>query len=184
MSQVFIGQVMLFGGNFAPKGFALCNGQLLPIAQNTALFSLLGTNYGGDGKSTFALPDLQGRAVVGQGKGPGLSAYTIGETTGTPNVTLTTLELPAHNHSFVALTGGGTGAASTNNLLAQAVPSGTKQQGYSATFYSPIPPGNSSTALSPLAVGMTGGNQPHENMQPYLTITMVIAMQGVFPSRP
>lgn len=169
----------MFGFNFAPKGWAFCAGQLLPISQNTALFSLLGTNYGGDGKATFGLPNVQGNAVVGQGQGPGLSPYFVGETTGTPQVTLLQTEIPSHPHSFSATTTVASTRTSANNQLAKSS-AGGKQGSFSGNYLSGS---NPQTACGPFAIGFTGGSLPHENMQPYLTLNFCIALQGVFPPR-
>src|SRR5579884_2122904 len=175
MSNPFVAEIRIFAGNFAPRGWALCNGQLMPISQNTALFSLLGTTYGGDGKSTFALPNLQGSAPMQQGQGPGLSLRDLGETGGEQFLTLLQSEMPAHVHTVMAATGGGGSSAPANNAWA----SGAKGLG---DLYSPS---NSSTnvQMSPLAVSITGGSQPHNNMMPYLCLTFIIALQGVFPPR-
>lgn len=179
MSSPFLAEVTMFGFNFAPRGWAFCQGQLLPISQNTALFSLLGTTYGGDGKSNFALPNLQGQAVVNAGQGPGLSPYYLGEETGSENVTLLTTEMPAHNHTLMATTTEGNTATASGNQLAKAY-SGGKQASYTANYLSSNSP---QTSLSPLALTAAGGSQPHNNMQPYLTLNFCIAMQGVFPPR-
>jgi microcystin-dependent protein len=172
MSNPFVAEIRIFAGNFAPTGWALCNGQLMPISQNTALFSLLGTTYGGDGKSNFALPNLQGSAPMQQGQGPGLSQRVLGEVGGEQNVTLLQTEMPAHNHGVQAASGTGL-ADPTNNVWA----SGAKGFG---SVYSPT--GNN-TSMSPLATSITGGNLPHNNMMPYLCLTFIIALQGVFPPR-
>lgn len=163
----FVGEIRIFPGNFAPKGWAFCNGQLMPIAQNTALFSLLGTYYGGDGKSTFGLPNLQGSAPMFWGQGPGLSPHQIGETGGAATVTLNSTQIPAHNHTIQ-----GTSDAS------QANPSNTVGLG-SAGIYGPTP---ANTAMGN-AIGLAGGNLPHNNMQPYLGLNFIIALQGIFPPR-
>jgi microcystin-dependent protein len=161
----------MFAGNFAPTGWAQCDGQLLPISQNTALFSLLGTFYGGDGKSTFALPDLQGSAPMHQGQGAGLSERLLGEKSGTQFVTLLESEIPFHNH--------GTGAR--NSLSTQTNPSGNAWSGNSdANQYVDDNP-NVDMAIQ--AIGVTGGSQPHNNLPPHLVVTFIIAMQGVFPPR-
>ncbi len=181
MSEPFVAEITMFGFNFAPKGWAFCRGQLLPISQNTALFSILGTMYGGDGKSTFGLPDLQDSVAISFGQGPGLSDYAEGETGGVPTVTLLTTELPGHNHFFNATTNVGTTVTSSGNFLALAQ-GGTKQNSFNANIYS-TNPNNATTGLSPFAIGFSGGNQPHNNMQPYLALNFCIAMQGVFPAR-
>lgn len=162
----FVAEIALFPYTFAPTGWAWCNGQLLPISQNTALFSLLGTYYGGDGKSTFALPDLNGRVAVGHGQGPGLSDYGVGQEGGVAQVTLLPSEMPAHVHTTAAVTGS---AASPSPAVA--VPA----TGEAPLFHSS---GSTTNPLSP-----TGGGQPHNNLQPYLTLHYAIALQGVFPPR-
>lgn len=175
--EPFIGEVDLVAFNFAPTGYAMCDGQLLPISQNTALFSLLGTFYGGDGKSTFALPDLRGRRVVGMGQGPGLSPYDIGQSGGEESVTLLVSELPAHRHPVVANTAVGTSLSPTNNFWAAQT---------STNLYSNAPAPNipgSTVAMSPSAILPTGGTLPHENRSPYLALNYIIALQGIFPSR-
>jgi microcystin-dependent protein len=179
MSSPFVAEITIFGFNFAPKGWALCQGQLLPISQNTALFSLLGTMYGGDGKSTFALPDLRDQTAVSLGQLSGGSQYFQGEPVGAANVTLLATEMPLHNHSFNATIDRGTTAASTNNVLATGA-AGPPNQAISGFMYSSAAPNNQ---LSPLALSQTGSSQPHNNMQPYLTLNFCIAMQGVFPPR-
>ncbi|MBK9257727.1 MAG: phage tail protein [Saprospiraceae bacterium] len=174
--EPFIGQIAAFGFNFAPKGWAMCNGQLLAIAQNSALFSLIGTYYGGDGISTFALPDLRGRVAINQGQGPGLSPYSLGQRAGSESVTLNTSQIPAHNH-IATLRGNGEDANSgdANNKTLGAA---------SANIYNSNPPENGATLnVNSLQVAPTGGNQPHSNMQPYLVINYCIALQGIFPPR-
>lgn len=174
MADPFVAEIRIFPFNFAPRGWAFCNGQLLPISQNTALFSLLGTTYGGDGKSTFALPNLQGRTPMFDGQGPGLSLRDLGETGGSPTVTLLTSEMPAHSHFFggAAATGGDT-QSPTNAIWAQ-VP------GRAVVFqYHTTPNG----AMNPNAMPPAGGGLPHNNLQPYLTLSFCIALQGVFPPR-
>ena len=171
MANPFLAEIRIFAGNFAPTGWALCNGQLLPISQNTALFSLLGTSYGGDGKSTFALPNLQGAAPMHHGQGAGLSERFIGEQGGEPNVTLLQTEMPAHSH---ALNG-------TNQLQQLPDPAAHAAARANANAYVQNPA--SYTQLNPQAIGPTGGGQPHNNMPPYLGLTFIIALQGVFPAR-
>ncbi|MFZ0041987.1 MAG: tail fiber protein [Solirubrobacteraceae bacterium] len=166
-SQPFLGGIFMFGGNFAPQGYAFCNGQLLSISQNTALFSLLGTTYGGDGVTTFALPNLQGRVPIHSGNGAGLSPYVLGQNGGTENVTLTQGQMPAHNHVIQA------GGAETTSFPAGAVPA---QNGAYTTGATPV-------QMASGALTNAGGSQPHNNIQPYLTITFIIALQGVYPSR-
>jgi len=163
----------MFTGNFAPLGWATCNGQLLPISQNTALFSLLGTNFGGDGRTTFGLPNLQGAAPLMFGQGPGLSFRSLGETGGEQAVTLLTSEMPAHTHSVSASSHLGDQISPSGAVPAQA--SGARgEKMYSST---------SNTSMAPNAVSVAGGGQPHNNMPPYLTVTFIIALQGVFPAR-
>jgi microcystin-dependent protein len=175
MSDPFVAEIRIFAGNFAPLGWAECNGQIMSISQNTALFSLLGTTYGGDGKSTFALPNLQGCAPMQQGQGPGLSLRDLGETGGEQAVTLLQSEIPAHPHTVQATAGGGGSSVPTNNAWA----SGAKGLG---DLYSPS---NTQTnvQMSPLAVSPSGGSLPHNNMMPYLGVTFIIALQGVYPPR-
>ena len=175
MSNPFLAEIRIFAGNFAPKGWAQCNGQIMPLSQNTALFSLLGTTYGGDGKSNFALPNLQGCAPMHQGQGPGLSFRGLGELGGENSVTLLQTEIPAHQHGVQAATGGGGASAPTNNAWA----SGAKGFG---DLYSPSN-NQTNVQMSPLAVSVNGGSLPHNNMMPYLGLTFIIALQGVFPPR-
>lgn len=166
----FIGEIRCFGFNFAPIGWALCQGQLMSISQNTALFSLLGTMYGGDGRTTFGLPDLRGRTPMGMGQGPGLSQRDQGEQAGTETVTLVQGQLPAHNHSVAA------SSSATAKSPAAALPAYT---GDAATYGTA-----GDMAMSPTMVGGGGGGQPHDNLQPYLVLNWCIATEGVFPSRP
>jgi microcystin-dependent protein len=173
MADPFVAEIRIFPFNFAPKGWAWCDGQLLPLSQNTALFSLLGTTYGGDGKSNFALPDLQGRAPMHPGQGPGLSLHDLGETGGSETVTLLESEIPAHSHSLNASTQDGGDSHPVPNLLAQAIGVGP----YNNQGTAPIVMMNAN-ALAP-----AGGDQPHNNLQPYLTFYFCIALQGVFPPR-
>jgi microcystin-dependent protein len=178
MSSPFVAEIRIFGFNFPPTGWAFCDGQLLPISQNTALFSLLGTFYGGDGKSTFALPNLQGSAATQQGQGPG-QQWFLGESQGSETVTLIQSEMPAHNHTFVATSANGTGAAATNGQLAKGF-KGNLQSSNTAKMYSSSAP---NTALRPDAVAIAGSGFPHNNMMPYLTLNFCIALQGIFPPR-
>jgi microcystin-dependent protein len=172
MADPFVAEIRIFPFNFAPKGWACCDGQLLPISQNTALFSLLGTMYGGDGKTTFALPDLRGCAAMGQGDGNGLTSRTVGETGGTDDVSLLTIEMPAHQHALRADTAD---AGDTNDPGA----SSAFAQSAGGTLYQ----GNPNAQLADQAIAPVGGDQPHNNMQPYLTCNFNIALQGVFPPR-
>lgn len=173
MSQPFLGQIILFAFNFPPRRFARCDGQLLSIAQNNALFALLGTVYGGDGQTTFGLPDLRGRVPIGFGAGPSLTNYAIGQKSGVETVTLNSTNLPAHTHSLNASTQVATSRVSNGRMLAT-------DTSTNAEYYAP--PGQV-TAMDPNAITATGGNAPHENRQPYLTANFCIALQGIFPSR-
>jgi microcystin-dependent protein len=176
-----LGFLFAFGGNFAPRGFAMCSGQILPISQNTALFSLLGTTYGGNGQTTFALPDLRGRAPISVGQGPGLSNYDLGEVSGTESVTLLTGNMPAHTHGLmVSNTPGTTGVPANNTAFAKGPASGA---GPNATFAKTYTTSAVNTALMPTSIGMTGGGQPISTLSPTLTITWLIAIEGIFPSR-
>ncbi len=171
-SEPLLAEIYIGGMNFAPKGYASCEGQLLAIASNQALFSLLGTTFGGDGRTTFALPDLRGRVPVGQGQGPGLSSRQLGEVSGVENVTLLTTNLPAHTHQLSAVSEAGDTAAPSGTFLAN---TGALDREYKSTG-TPVP-------MNTAAIGATGGNQPHNNMQPYLVLNFYIAIVGIFPSR-
>lgn len=174
MADPFVAEIRIFPFNFAPKGWAWCNGQLLPLSQNTALFSLLGTTYGGDGKSTFALPDLQGSAPMHPGQGPGLSLYDLGQIGGSETVTLLQSEMPFHTHTLNATVEDGTQGSLTNGVTIASSKGGSLYQT------------NTSSNLVPMnlqAVGVAGGSLPHNNMMPYLTFYFNIALQGVFPPR-
>lgn len=173
MSDPFVAEIRIFGFNFPPKGWAFCDGQLLPISQNTALFSLLGTTYGGNGKSTFGLPDLQGRVPMQPGQGPGLSLYDLGQEGGSETVSLLESEIPAHAHAL---------RADTQDPGDNSGPSPTMALGR-ANIYQSVT-GSNLTTLNPAALAPAGGDQPHNNMQPYLTFNFCIAMQGIFPPRP
>jgi microcystin-dependent protein len=168
--EPYIGQISMAGFNFAPRGWALCNGQLLSIAQNTALFSLLGTTFGGDGRVTFGLPDLRGRVPVHQGQGPGLTTRVMGETAGQETVTLINSEMPMHNHLVNVTSADSTAKNPTNNF-----PGGTASPVYAAAA--------NGNVMNPQVIGLAGGNQPHQNMQPYQVISFIIALEGIFPSR-
>ena len=172
MADPFVAEIRIFPFNFAPRGWAWCDGQLLPLSQNTALFSLLGTTYGGNGKSNFALPDLQGRAPMHPGQGPGLSLHDLGETGGSETVSLLESEIPGHRHAL---------AANVIDLADTNVPSPNASfaQSASGTLYQT----STNTSLAGQALAPTGGDQPHNNMQPYLTFYFCIALQGVFPPR-
>lgn len=171
MSDPFVAEIKMFGFNFAPNGWATCDGQILPIAQNTALFSLLGTQYGGNGQTNFALPNLQGRAPLHWGQGLGLSSYLIGQTTGTNAVTLLTSEMPSHQHAVQA-----------NPRVAESGnPSGQNLARAESNAYVNAAP---NTTLSPLSSTAAGGSVPHNNLQPYLSVIFCIALQGIYPQRP
>jgi microcystin-dependent protein len=168
----FVAEIRIFPFNFAPKGWAFCDGQILPLSQNTALFSLLGTTYGGDGKSNFALPNMQGNAPMHPGQGPGLSLHDLGETGGSETVSLLESEIPSHNHTLRGLT----------DLADQPVPSPNRSlaRANAANFYFP---NFTAAPMSDQALAPAGGDQPHNNMQPYLTLNFCIALQGVYPPR-
>ena len=175
MSNPFVAEIRIFPFNFAPKGWAFCDGQLLPISQNTALFSLLGTTYGGDGRSNFALPNLQGSVPMQQGQGPGLSLRDLGESSGEDSVTLLTSEMPAHTH---------TAQADFNNLNATAVsPTGAVPVNASPTHTFSNSATPSLALMNPNMVSVTGSSLPHNNLMPYLVVNYCIALQGVFPPR-
>ncbi|HJQ03204.1 MAG TPA: tail fiber protein [Jatrophihabitans sp.] len=176
MTDPFLAEIRMFGGGFAPRGWALCNGQLMSISQNTALFSLLGTTYGGDGRTTFGLPNLQGTAPMQQGQGGGLSARWLGETGGEPYVTLLQSEMAQHNHTVNAYDGGGEVTTPDGALWASAMVGRVGTNMYSSNAPNQI--------MNPMSTTITGGSQPHNNMPPYLTVTFIIALQGIFPQRP
>jgi microcystin-dependent protein len=172
MGEPYVGEIRMFGGNFAPQGWAFCNGALLPISENDVLFNLIGTTYGGDGQATFALPDLQGRVPVHAGQGPGISQnYQLGEKAGGESVTLTAQQIPVHTHAFMATTA----AASSNDPGGQVI----AQSGQRAVYTQD----STNTNLAPSAVSSIGGSQPHDNMAPYLCISFIISLFGVFPSQ-
>ncbi|TXI40972.1 MAG: phage tail protein [Nitrosomonas sp.] len=171
MSDPYIGEIRSFGFNFAPVGWAQCNGQLLPISSNTALFSILGTTYGGDGRTTFGLPNLQGNVVMGAGTGGGLSNRTLGESGGTVTETLTMQQIPPHTHPANAHPGNGNKPTPAGNFWAQDL-GGSKEYGDSAP-----------AQMSAGTVTPTGGGQAHNNLQPYLVLNYCIALRGVFPPR-
>lgn len=170
MADPFVAEIRIVPFNFAPKGWAFCDGQLLPLSQNTALFSLLGTTYGGNGKSNFALPDMQGRAPMHPGQGPGLSLHDLGETSGSETVTLLQSEIPAHSHQAF---GSGVDASTTS-------PAGASWAGseFGDSLRRPA-----SGTFGDSALAVAGGDQPHNNLQPYLTMNFIIALQGVYPPR-
>jgi microcystin-dependent protein len=173
MADPFIAEIRILPGNFAPRGWAACDGQLLPIAQNTALFSLLGTTYGGDGRTNFALPDLQGRVPMHHGTGVGLTERAVGDYDGSETVTLQPVEIPAHNHIAQARAVPATDTSPQGRVLAT-----SSEDGF-------LPRGNRTlTPMHPESLLPAGGSQPHNNMQPYLALTFVIALEGIFPPRP
>jgi microcystin-dependent protein len=174
MSNPFVAEIRIFTGNFAPKGWAQCDGQLMPISQNTALFSLLGTTYGGNGTSNFALPNLQGCSPMQAGQGPGLTLRDLGETAGEQTVTLLQTEMPAHSHGALAA-----GTNTTANPQNSAWGSG--QKGFGNVYTSSNPQTN--VQMNPFGLSIAGGNLPHNNMPPFLGLTFIIALQGVFPAR-
>jgi microcystin-dependent protein len=175
----YLAALMLFASNFAPRSWAFCQGQILSISQNTALFSLLGTTYGGNGQTTFALPDLRGRVAVGTGQGPGLSNVSLGEMSGEPTHTLITTEMPSHTHTITVravASAGTTNTPAAGNSLATLVDS----RNNGLNVYSNAAP---DTNLGSGTAGNTGGSQPHNNMQPYLGMNYIICLEGIFPSR-
>jgi microcystin-dependent protein len=174
MADPFVAEIRIFPFNFAPKGWAFCDGQLLPLSQNTALFSLVGTFYGGDGKSTFALPDLQGSAPVHQGQGQGLSEYFLGQESGSETVTLLQSEIPAHTHTMKAI--------SDPANLKIATPDRSLARSQNANAYK-APSGQPVVTMNVQALSIAGSSFPHNNMMPYLTLSFCIALQGVFPPR-
>ena len=174
MTEPFIAEIRIFPFTFAPRGWAFCNGQLMSISQNTALFSLLGTTYGGDGKTTFGLPDLQGMAPMQQGQGPGLSNYVLGETGGNATVTLLQSELPLHTHAVMA---------DSQDPGDVQTPGPTVVLARSSPFIYKAPPVTDAAPMAFQAIPPAGGSQPHNNLQPYLTVNFCIALQGIFPAR-
>jgi microcystin-dependent protein len=180
MADPFLGEIRLFGGNFAPRGWALCNGQLLSISQNSALFAILGTTYGGNGTTTFGLPNLQGQVPIHWGQAPSGTQYTIGETAGTENVTLIAGQMPSHNHLIGVSSAAGDVTSPVNAIAAQVNTGNARNPITTAMGYTDTPQNGTMPANT---VSMTGGSQPHPNMQPYLCVTFIIALQGIFPSR-
>jgi microcystin-dependent protein len=174
MSDPFVAEIRIFAGNFAPTGWATCNGQLMAISQNTALFSLLGTFYGGDGKSTFALPNLAGSAPMGQGQGAGLSQRLLGDPGGEPFVTLLQTEMPLHNHFVAVSTENGNQGSLTNAVVLGKSVGGTLYQNNTT---------QNLVQLNFQALSVAGSSLPHNNLQPYLAMTFIIALQGIFPPR-
>jgi microcystin-dependent protein len=176
----FLGQISLLGCNFAPQGWALCQGQVLSISQNSALFALLGTNFGGDGRSNFQLPDLRGRAPVGFGQGPGLSAYGIGQIGGSETISLSSANYPAHSHTLFAAASAATENTPNGRIEAQGQTGGRGGTLNLALYSGSGPPTTLATAALTAAAG---GGQPHNNLQPYLALNFCIALQGIFPAR-
>ena len=170
----FVAEIRIFPFNFAPKGWAFCDGQILPLSQNTALFSLLGTTYGGDGKSNFALPDMQGNAPMHPGQGPGLSLHDLGETGGSDTVSLLESEIPSHSHTLMA--------DNNNALLNIPGPDEALARSQGANVYCSVTNQNI-VQMSDNTIAPAGGDQPHNNLQPYLTLNFCIALQGVYPPR-
>src|SRR5438132_11741532 len=170
MGEPYIGEIRMFAGSFAPVGWALCQGQSMPISENDTLFNLIGTTYGGDGQETFKLPDLQGRAPIHMGTGPGLSTFSIGQEGGVESVTLNTQQMPLHNHPVIVSDDIANSNSANNSMLAQSTQILMYTQDTASKFMAP-------TALSPV-----GGSQPHENMQPYLVISFIISLFGVYPT--
>lgn len=166
MAQPYVGEIRMFAGNFAPAGWMFCEGQLLPISEYETLFNLIGTTYGGDGQSTFALPDLRGRVPIHQGNG-----FTLAETGGVEEVTLTVSQIPAHSHPFLATTSTANQTSPQNNMLAQSL---------TVSFYQSAAP---NAAMAPGTTSSTGGSQPHTNFQPYLCVDFIISLFGIFPSQ-
>jgi microcystin-dependent protein len=174
--EPLLAEIRMFAGNFAPRGWAFCDGSILSISQNTALFSLLGTTYGGNGQTTFALPDLRGRLPMHPGQGPGLSPRNLGEQGGVESVTLISTQMPAHTHAVNASGQQGDGVVPDGAVWAVSVDpnSGAPLNNYGAT---------PTTTMSPQALGVAGGNQPHSNVQPFLCVNFIIALEGIYPSR-
>lgn len=178
MADAYIGEIRIFAGNFAPKGWALCNGQLMAISQNTALFSILGVQYGGDGKTTFALPNLMGRTAIGQGAGPGLTPRSVGEAVGSQVVSLLASQMPMHAHTPMGYSKKGSTSDPTNAVWGEYSVGGRGGQ-------TPVPlfAATPDAQMSPVALNSTGGGQPHNNMQPFLAMNYIICLQGEFPPR-
>jgi microcystin-dependent protein len=177
MSSPFVGQIIMFGGNFAPAGWALCDGSLLPIQDYMELFNLIGATYGGDGQTTFAVPDLRGRVPIGDGQG--LSKYALGNTVGQEQVVLTQSQLPPHTHPVAAVDQPGTASVPSGNVLLAPLGGQAGSGDYQVSGYAP--PGNQ-TDLNAKSISPSGGSQPHSNIQPYLSVNYCIALQGVYPS--
>lgn len=181
MSQPYVGQILMFGGNFAPAGWMMCQGQTLPISENEVLFQLIGTTYGGDGEETFQLPAMGGRVPIHQGTGSGLSTYIIGQSGGTESVTLTTQQIPQHNHQMLVSSGTGGGNSNKPNNQAILADQSGQVPGNGALFVFGAP-GGAQQQMAGSSIQGGGGSQPHENVQPYLAVTYIISLFGVFPS--
>jgi microcystin-dependent protein len=180
MAQPYVGQIMMFAGNFAPAGWMTCEGQTLAISENDTLFNLIGTTYGGDGQETFNLPNLAGRIPIHQGTGPGLSNYVIGQSGGVEDVTLTTQQIPSHLHVPTTNTAGANSPAPTaNTILADET---TLNQPAGGNAFAYLAPGGTQVTMPPTTVANTGGSQPHNNIQPVIVVTWIISLFGVFPS--
>ena len=175
MAQPYVGEIRMFAGNFAPAGWMFCSGQLLPISEYETLFNLIGTTYGGDGQSTFALPDLQSRVPIHVGTGPDGTTYQLSESFGVETVTLTTQQMPIHTHAVVASTDGGNVLSPQNAVLAAPASSQAGMMGYA-------PAGSTDLTMAGTEITPLGGSQPHDNMQPYLCINYIISLFGIFPS--
>ncbi|MDQ3920690.1 MAG: tail fiber protein [Acidobacteriota bacterium] len=170
MPEPFIGEIKMFAGNFAPAGWAFCQGQIMPISENTTLFNLIGTTYGGDGQNTFGLPNLASRVPIHMGTGPGGTSYVIGDIAGTEQETLTVQQIPSHTHALLASTSTATSANVTGNVLAQ------------PSTFTPYINVAASAAMAAQSIGPAGGSQPHENCQPFLCINFIISLYGIYPS--
>jgi microcystin-dependent protein len=179
MSTPFVGQIIMFGGNFAPAGWALCQGQLLAIGDYMQLFNLIGTTYGGDGETTFALPDLRGRVPISNGHAQGLASYALGNAVGQEAVRLTTSQLPPHQHPVAAVNQAGNASVPAGNVLL--APLGGQAGSGDFQVFAYAPPG-STTDLAAASVAAAGGSQPHSNIQPYLSLNYCIALEGIYPS--
>jgi microcystin-dependent protein len=170
MAQPYVGEIRMFAGNFAPAGWQFCDGQILPISENETLFNLIGTTYGGDGQSTFALPNLQSRVPIHQGQGVGLSNRQLSETGGTEEVTLTIQQIPAHSHALLGSSANASDANPAGNVLA------------TSTLVQPYAVESIAGNLAPSVISPAGGSQPHTNFQPYLCVSFIISLFGIFPS--
>jgi microcystin-dependent protein len=182
MDNAFIGSIVLFAGNYAPKGWAFCHGQMLPISQNQALFAILGATYGGDAQQTFKLPDLRGRVPLSQGQRSGLPNFELGQMGGHETVTLMLGQIPAHNHKLQATEATATTSSPDNGLLANW--NGATEPGENVIGNSFVTGGTPTTFLADSSIGIAGGSQPHDNMQPYLALNFIICLEGIFPARP